>query len=279
MIKLARKREPSDVPSDFKGQKLAEKQVELLGRYFDARAAGRTLAFTSAKWKSAKAKLRIDTVKKCAYCEAPTSVVAHGDVEHFRPKSVYWWLAYCFDNYLFSCQICNQLFKSDAFPISGTVLAAPNLPDPAPSKGEWPALTVEFAMDPMVVTDQDCLVRWSPERADLVHPYFEDPEPLFRYEIENASGEVWLRAGEGERALRALNAAEVVLGLNREDLRKLRYEEFKTIATFKMVLEDKGLSTASRTGILREFARRQKNGFPFAGMHRYFARAWDIPVP
>ena len=134
MIKLKRKRRPADLPADFRGEKLLKKHVDLLGRYFDATASGRPMAYSTAKWKSAKAKLRIDTANKCAYCEAPTSVVTHGDVEHFRPKSTYWWLAYCFDNYLFSCEICNQLYKGDRFPISGPTLEPPELPRPVQAK-------------------------------------------------------------------------------------------------------------------------------------------------
>jgi len=54
-------------------------------------------------------------------------VVAYGDVEHLRPKSVYWWLAYCYDNHVFACQICNEGFKGDRFPIAGARMAPPRL--------------------------------------------------------------------------------------------------------------------------------------------------------
>ena len=211
------------------------------------------------------------------YCEVPTSVVAHGDVEHFRPKASYWWLGYSFDNYLFSCQVCNQLFKGDRFPVVGAPLLPPALPVPAPGEGEWPALVNGFILDATVTTDADCIARWNAENADLPHPYLEDPEPLFRYEVDAASGEVWLRAASGPRSLRALRAAEEVLGINRDELRKLRYVEFATIAVLKSVLDDPGLSAASRVGVLNEFARRQNSDFPFAGMHRFFARLWAIP--
>ena len=49
-------------------------------------------------------------------------MVAYGDVEHFRPKSKYWWLAYCYENYLYSCQMCNQRYKKAEFPIFGPEL-------------------------------------------------------------------------------------------------------------------------------------------------------------
>lgn len=49
----------------------------------------------------------------CAYCQC--SLDDTSEVEHFRPKSVYWWLAYDFSNYLLSCSRCNQK-KGKVFP-------------------------------------------------------------------------------------------------------------------------------------------------------------------
>lgn len=53
----------------------------------------------------------------CAYCQEDLPRGDRGDVEHFRPKNLYWWLAYEFDNYLLSCTVCNSSFKSKKFPI------------------------------------------------------------------------------------------------------------------------------------------------------------------
>jgi hypothetical protein len=46
--------------------------------------------FNSNVWKVAKPQLKLESGSKCAYCESPTDSVAHGDVEHYRPKSKYW---------------------------------------------------------------------------------------------------------------------------------------------------------------------------------------------
>lgn len=67
---------------------------------------------------------------KCCFCESKISHIAYGDVEHFRPKGGYqtasdkpltqpgyYWLAYNFDNLLLACQICNQKFKRNFFPL------------------------------------------------------------------------------------------------------------------------------------------------------------------
>jgi len=66
---------------------------------------------------------------KCCYCETK-STRSNSDVEHFRPKAAYsssfkgnslypgyFWLAYDWDNVFLACQVCNQIFKNDFFPI------------------------------------------------------------------------------------------------------------------------------------------------------------------
>lgn len=53
--------------------------------------------------------------KKCAYCEQRVEMP---QVEHFRPKSKYYWLAYSWDNLLLACSACNTS-KNNTFDISG----------------------------------------------------------------------------------------------------------------------------------------------------------------
>ena len=104
MIRLTRDR--SKIPAAFRDQELIRKNQSLL----DAKAAGIALnaAYWKGRdhWKKAKPRLKAESFGKCAYCDSPAGAVTHSDVEHFRPKSIYWWLAYCFDNYLYACQIC-----------------------------------------------------------------------------------------------------------------------------------------------------------------------------
>lgn len=54
----------------------------------------------------------------CAYCQCHLPHNDPGDVEHFRPKSQYWWLAYDFLNYLLSCAACNRNRKKEKFPLA-----------------------------------------------------------------------------------------------------------------------------------------------------------------
>ena len=51
----------------------------------------------------------------CAYCQRVLSDSDRGDVEHFRPKSVYVWLIYEFNNYFLGCRKCNSRLKGSKF--------------------------------------------------------------------------------------------------------------------------------------------------------------------
>ncbi len=68
---------------------------------------------------------------KCCFCESKITHIAYGDVEHFRPKKAvlqdgqlerpgYYWLAYTWENLLFSCELCNRREKGAWFRISGS---------------------------------------------------------------------------------------------------------------------------------------------------------------
>jgi uncharacterized protein (TIGR02646 family) len=66
---------------------------------------------------------------KCCFCEAKIAHISYGDVEHYRPKAGwvqedeklnrpgYYWLAYDWDNLFLSCEICNQRYKRNYFPV------------------------------------------------------------------------------------------------------------------------------------------------------------------
>ncbi|MGH9276972.1 MAG: hypothetical protein ACRD12_02525 [Acidimicrobiales bacterium] len=60
--------------------------------------------------------LRATCGHSCAYCLDLIGRTGE-DVEHYRPKDKYWWLAYSLDNYLSSCRRCNSSRKIDAFPL------------------------------------------------------------------------------------------------------------------------------------------------------------------
>jgi uncharacterized protein (TIGR02646 family) len=65
------------------------------------------------KSKSVQEKLNEIYHYKCAYCERDISD-DDKHIEHYRPKSRYYWLAYSWDNLLLCCSRCNKA-KGDKF--------------------------------------------------------------------------------------------------------------------------------------------------------------------
>jgi len=56
--------------------------------------------------------------RKCCYCEKLHEQAKYRDVEHYRPKARYWWLAWTWENLLFACLDCNREYKRDQFPLA-----------------------------------------------------------------------------------------------------------------------------------------------------------------
>lgn len=54
---------------------------------------------------------------KCAYCECRVTK-QYNDVEHYRPKSIYYWLGHNWSNLLYACDLCNRTYKNDSFPLA-----------------------------------------------------------------------------------------------------------------------------------------------------------------
>lgn len=68
-------------------------------------------------WKVARVHLERIFHGKCAYCESLYGVTSPADIECFRPKTLYPWLTYAWDNLLPACQACNRS-KGARFPLA-----------------------------------------------------------------------------------------------------------------------------------------------------------------
>ncbi|MCF0186650.1 MAG: TIGR02646 family protein [Bacteroidaceae bacterium] len=68
-------------------------------------------------------QLETDQHYKCAFCECYLPLQYH-DVEHFRPKSHYYWLGHEWKNLLYSCERCNRSYKKTNFPLSADSVQA-----------------------------------------------------------------------------------------------------------------------------------------------------------
>lgn len=148
---------------------------------------------------------------KCAFCEAKINHISYGDVEHFRPKAGYrqhpddplgrpgyYWLAYVWSNLYLSCQLCNQRFKKNSFPLEDGGQRCRN------HQGDMGV-----------------------ERPLFLDPGAVDPEQ----HIEFAAEQPIARNG-------SLQGAETIqgLGLQREALRERRFDRYRMLATLKDVM-------------------------------------------
>jgi len=55
---------------------------------------------------------------RCCICEKELNDIYSQDIEHYRPKSHYWWLAYNTENYYLCCAECNRSYKKEKFPLA-----------------------------------------------------------------------------------------------------------------------------------------------------------------
>ena len=191
MIRLTRTRSEAAIHQNFRGAKKRVFEEELLRNQRRIRRGEIVKhTFNSNRWKPAKNQLFAETGGKCAYCEAPVSPVAFGDVEHYRPKSSYWWLAYCYDNYLAACQLCNQRFKKDVFPIQNRKMTAPAIRRNT-TDNFIDAKAGTIAPDPLD-TDQvnDFIRQHQQERPLLLNPYFDEPTQYFAWRADDVLREV-----------------------------------------------------------------------------------------
>jgi hypothetical protein len=273
MIKLERDR--AAAPKSFGGVTRVKRALELI----TAQQAA-TQKFKQNYWKAAKSRLKAEAHGKCAYCEAATDVVAHGDVEHFRPKSVYWWLAYSYDNYLYSCQICNQTYKADAFPVTGVRLRPPVLSGrmtPARLQRIAASLTPDPHDDTAGLPFRTFSVACTRERALLPDPYLEDPERFFAWEADAVLKEVRLKAAT-TRYRKRFEAAETYFGLNRDELKRWRWHTYRQLKTLADAFEQ-DVAPAMRDELAESLSTFMAADAQFAGMARYFVRrVWRLNV-
>jgi uncharacterized protein (TIGR02646 family) len=161
--------------------------------------------------KSVKDALIKAQCGKCAFCESQVRHIAHGDVEHYRPKGGvrqsedepleqpgYFWLAYVWENLFFACQLCNQSFKRNLFPLADPTRRARS--------------------------HQDDLAAEEPL---LIHPGDDDPTALIGFR-----GEIAFPLDGDSRALASIEA----LGLNREALVELRFDHLEPFRLLRQAL-------------------------------------------
>ena len=272
MISLTRHRTDAAIHAGFKDPEKTRFERELLE---DQRRIRRheidKHGFQSGRWKPSKNQLKIETNDKCAYCEAPTSLVAYGDVEHYRPKSIYWWLAYNYDNYLVSCQLCNQKFKKAKFPVRNNRLRAPRVAKNS-TDAHLDNLAGTLGPDPLNGAALQAFRQLhEAERPLLLNPYIDRPEDFYTWRADDTLQEVELvLLPTNPSSTDFVQAARDDYGLNRQELRNERFKVYVAFRTFKQILNDPGISAATRQMVQEQIERMKADNAPFAGMIRFF---------
>lgn len=210
MIPLRRSPEPS---------KLSSQRAKRLEDARMASASGEKIDFDGYNEPEIKKQLFEDQSYKCAFCETGHEQARYNDVEHFRPKSTYWWLAWTWENLLFSCVYCNRDHKKTLFPLRGSSqrLVAEELPP----GGELPL---------------------------LLDPYDASIDP--RSEIEFRLGHVADRERWQPIGLTARGWASIIaFGLDRQSLLTRYSDHVDTFVRPKVELFQHALKSTGRSGV------------------------------
>ncbi|GAB4030635.1 HNH endonuclease family protein [Spirosoma jeollabukense] len=218
------------VPRILANNGKGEKATEKLKSVFDN--GDTTFVFDKSIYghKTVKEVLKKIQHSKCCFCEAKIEHISHGDVEHFRPKAGYqidenqelvkpgyYWLAYDFANLFFCCQVCNQVYKKNYFPLA-------NESNRAKSHNDDLALEVSL----------------------ILHPAHDEIAEHLLFEAEIVKPKNGSRKG-----------AETIkrTGLNREFLLKERFEHLKKLRFLEGVVQRNGEQAAEIREAFKEWGR------------------------
>lgn len=152
---------------------------------------------------------------KCAYCESRITR-EYNDVEHYRPKSVYYWLGHDWNNLLYSCDLCNSSYKKDKFPL----------------KNETNRVTVPGSTDV--------------EEPLVINPAFEEPTVHIRFNRYMLIGVT--EEGKDTIDMFKLNDRAVLVN-DREQLYELYIREKDKLVKMQKLLESPVLTDELRDSI------------------------------
>ncbi len=183
---------------------------------------------------------------KCAYCESSHSKAGYGDIEQFRPKSLYWWIAYEWENQLISCQACNQRFKKIYFP-------------------------VEKTRQYSELVNQNVAALNKLEEPLLINPFDDEPSEHFSYKLVDKHKQIRI-----EYLTTKASITIDILGLNRPELAERRYQHFRQFKLLVGIVEKiKPVSSATKEKIVTELKVAMNASSEFAGMTRFFFQEFE----
>ena len=127
MIKL--RRGPTPAPLAAHGAQWTRELLEAIQQHAPRKAPYRFWSrYNRADVKEA---LRAMSHEKCVYCESRITHIDYGDIEHYRPKSLYPHLTFQWENLLLACGVCNGAEqKGSKFPLQDEDESQPLLLNP-----------------------------------------------------------------------------------------------------------------------------------------------------
>jgi len=192
--------------------------------------------------KDIKENLRSVYHKKCAFCEQKQEIMT---VEHYRPKSIYYWLSYSWDNLLWCCQKCNS-YKNKNFEI----------------EGELAEFTSDFFNNIHTIgtSYQDI------EQPKLINPEIElNPEKHFYF---NEDGEIFSNSEIGKYTIK----------ICRLDRKHLNEERQKILDELKELLTEHRISNdfigIEKVKVKFESTINQYDKYEFIAFRKYILDHW-----
>ena len=197
------------------------------------------------KWSAHKNHLVGKFGKKCWYTEAEI-IGAHLTIDHYRPKALYWWLAFEPDNYRVACPFANSPEdgggKSNHFPLT---LPAIRATGPGNSDQGDPVI-----LDPCRQEDV-ALLAFQSDGQVVIHPDFaHDPIAVHR-----------------------VTESKVLLNLQHADFNAKRAELYETITEEVADIEGLPHSSARRVKKIQRLERRLAPDAPYSTAARFYLMA------
>lgn len=202
------------------------------------------------KWSPIKSWLTKKLGKKCWYTEVEL-VGAPLGIDHFRPVSHYWWLAFEAENFRVSCAFANSPEHNSIYGCAG------GKGNDFPLLGPWPRATGKNKQrfeKPMILDPcdkQDCdLVAFQADGRPVLNPIFA-ADPVAR---------------------RRVDESKILLNLDHPDFNSKREQLCNEIADEVRQYEDLPSTSTSRETIAARLRKRLEAKSPFSSAARYYLR-------
>ncbi len=229
--------DPNDIPIKTRTTHGRRMAVINLGSYIDD-------TNHNSRYKESDIKLSLNNIyhSKCAFCEY---LIEQSQVEHFRPKSKYHWLAFSWDNLLLACATCNQ-GKGVHFDLNNSKVVFINNESNVRNINKSSA-----AYDAI-------------EQPLMVNPEVTDPEGLISFQKNGVI------SSENERFAYTIKKCAIDRNHLNDQRRKLLEDFSRDIQSILIENDDVAEQRVAITTIVKKFVRDSKDvKLPFLAFRRF----------